>query len=134
MSDLVTNDGYPLYVGQVHFKKCKKKFMDFVTPRDIKGALCLLCYLFLKSHLVSEEKSYLFNSAMLCIKASLEGQDLHTNSIEKPNKMFAHFVIDFLAMSFLFDSFHVHNSLFSCCPCSLFQETADNQQTTNAPA
>jgi hypothetical protein len=65
---------------------------------------------------------------MLCIKASLEGQDLHTNSIEKPNKMFAHFVIDFLAMSFLFDSFHVHNSLVASVPYSKKQLTINEQQ------
>ncbi len=128
MSDLVTHDGYPLYVGQVHFKKCKKKFTDFVRPRDIKGALCLLCYLFLESHLVPEEKSYLFDSAMLRIKASSEGQNLHTNSIGKPNKMFARFVINFLAMSFLFDSFHVHNSLVAPVPYSKKQLTINEQQ------
>jgi hypothetical protein len=66
---------------------------------------------------------------MLCIKASSEGQDLHTNSIERPNKMFARFVIDFLAMSFLFDSVHVHNSLVApVVPYSKKQLTINEQQ------
>jgi hypothetical protein len=65
---------------------------------------------------------------MLCIKASLEGEDLHTNSIGKPNKMFAHFVIDFLAMSLLFDSFHAHNSFVAPVPYSTKQLTINKQQ------
>jgi hypothetical protein len=65
---------------------------------------------------------------MLSIKASLEGEALHTNSIGKPNKMFAHFVIDFLAMSLLFNCFHVHNSLVAPVPYSKKQLTSNEQQ------
>ncbi len=118
LSDLVNRDGEPLYVGQLHIKKCKKKFTDFVKPRDLKASLCLLSYLFLENHSVLEEKSFLFDSAMLSIMASSEGEALHMNSIGKPNKMFARFVIDFLAMSLLFDCSHVHNSLVAPVPYS----------------
>jgi hypothetical protein len=65
---------------------------------------------------------------MLSVKASLEGEALHTNSIGKPNKMFACFVIDFLAMSLLFDCFHVHNSLVAPVPYSKKQLTSNEQQ------
>jgi hypothetical protein len=78
--------------------------------------------------LSQEEKRLLFDSAMLSIKASLEGEALHTNSIGKPNKMFAHFVIDFLAMSLLFDCFHVHNSLVAPVPYYKKQPTSNEQQ------
>jgi hypothetical protein len=128
LSDLVNRDGEPLYVGQIHFKKCKKKFTDFVKPRDLKASLCLLSFLFLENHSVPEKKSFLFDSAMLSIKASLEGEALQKNSIGKPNKMFASFVIDFLAISLLFDCFHVHNSLVAPVPCSKKQMTSNEQQ------
>ncbi len=58
LSDLVNRDGEPLYVGQLHFKKCKKKFTDFVKPHDLKASLCLLSYHFLEKHSVPEEKSF----------------------------------------------------------------------------
>jgi hypothetical protein len=128
LSDLVNTDGDPLYVGQQHFKKCKKKFTNFVKPHDIKASLCLLSYLFLKNHSVTEEKSFVFNSAMLSVKASLEGEALHTNSIGKPNKMLTCFVIDFLAMSLFFDCFHVHNSLVATVPYSKKQLSSNEQQ------
>ncbi len=124
----MNRDGEPLYVGQLHFKKCKKKFTKFVNPRDLKASLCLLSYLFLENHSVPKDESVLFDSAILSIKASLEGEALHMNSIGKPNKMFAHFVIDFLAMSLLFDCFHVHNSLVALVPYSKKQLTSNEQQ------
>ncbi len=124
----MNRDREPLYVGQLHFKKCKKKFTKFVKPRDLKASLCLFSYLFLKNHSVPEDRSVLFDSAMLSIKASLKGEALHTNSIGKPNKMFACFVIDFLAMSLLFDCFHVHNSLAAPVTYSKKQLTSNEQQ------
>ena len=71
-----------------------------VKPRDVKAALVLLTYLFLKHHTV--EESLIFDSSMLLIKASSDGADVHFNSIGKPNRMFAWFVVDFLAMSIFF--------------------------------
>jgi hypothetical protein len=65
---------------------------------------------------------------MLSIKASSEGEALHTNSIGKPNKMFACFVIVFLAMALLFDCFHVHNSLVAPVPYSKKHLTSNKQQ------
>jgi hypothetical protein len=65
---------------------------------------------------------------MLSIKASSEGEALHMNSIGKPNKMFDRFVIDFLAMSLLFDCFHVHNSLVAPVTYAKKQLTSNEQQ------
>ena len=84
-------------------------FCARVKPQDVKASLVLLTYLFLEHHTV--EKLLLFDSSMLLIKASSEGAGVHFNSIGKPNCMFAWFVVDFLAMSILFDSFIKHRSL-----------------------
>ena len=85
-----------------------------MKPRDVKNALVLLNYLYLEHH--SIEDSMMFDSAMQLIKASSEGAGLHFNSFRKPNCMFAWFVIDFLAMSILFDSFLDHRSLHAPAP------------------
>ena len=53
---------------------------------------------------------------MYAVKASSEGAGVHFNSIGKPNSMFAWFVIDFLSMSILFDSFMEHRSLVAPMP------------------
>jgi hypothetical protein len=58
LSNLVNRDGEPLCVGQLYFKKCKKKITNFVKPRDLKASLCLLSYLFLENHSVPEEKRF----------------------------------------------------------------------------
>ncbi len=85
-----------------------------MKPRDVKTALVLLNYLYLEHH--SIEDSMMFDSAMQLIKASSEGAGLHFNSFRKPNRMFAWFVIDFLVMSILFDSFLDHCSLHAPAP------------------
>jgi hypothetical protein len=53
---------------------------------------------------------------MLLIKESSAGMDVHFNSIGKVKVMFAWFVIDFLSMSILFDSFLYHRSLLAPKP------------------
>jgi hypothetical protein len=53
---------------------------------------------------------------MLLIKASSEGLGVHFNSIGKPNHMFAWFVIDFLSMMILVDTFIDHCSLQAPMP------------------
>jgi hypothetical protein len=74
----------------------------------------MLNYLFLEHHTV--EDSFLFDTAMLLVKQSSEGSIVHFNLIEKPNCMFAWFVINFLAMSMLFDSFIDHRLLVAPMP------------------
>jgi hypothetical protein len=53
---------------------------------------------------------------MLLIKASSEGANVHNNSFGKSNFMFAWFVIDFLSMLILFDTFIDHRSLVAPMP------------------
>jgi hypothetical protein len=72
--------------------------------------------LFLEHYTVDDEDSLLFDPSMLLIKASSEGAGVHFNSIGKPNRMFAWFVIDFLTMSNLFDFFIDHHSLVAPMP------------------
>jgi hypothetical protein len=70
--------------------------------------------LFLEHYTV--ENSLLDDSSMLIIKKSSEGVGVHFNSIGKPNRMFAWFVIDYLSMCILFDAFIEHCSLVAPMP------------------
>ena len=101
--DLVNDNGDPLHFGMMHYTNAVSTFRERVKPRDVKTALVLLNYLFLEHHTV--ENSSLVDSAMLLIKESSEGAGVHFNSIGKPNSMFAWFVIDYLSMCILFDTF-----------------------------
>ena len=92
------------------------RFQERVKPRDVKAALVLLSYLKLEHHTVDVGDSLLFDSSMLLIKASSEGANVHNNSFGKPNSMFAWFVIDFLSMLILFDTFIDHRSLIAPMP------------------
>ena len=58
----------------------------------------------------------MIDSLMRNIKDSSEGVSVHFNAISKPNHRFAWFVIDFLAMSILFDTFTYHRSLVAPQP------------------
>jgi hypothetical protein len=108
--DLVNDSGEPLLFGISNYNNTTAStFRARVKPQDVNAALVMLTYLFLEHHTV--EDSLLFDSLVLLIKQSSEGQGVHLNSIGKPNGMFAWFVVDFLAMSILFDSFIDHCSL-----------------------
>ena len=72
--------------------------------------------MFLEHHTVDDEDSLLFDLSLLDIKASSEGAGVHFNSIGKSDRMFAWFVIAFLSMSILFDSFIDHRSLVAPMP------------------
>ena len=113
--DLVDHDGAPLHFGILRYNNSHgSTFRERVKPRDVKAALVLLTYLKLKHYTV--EDSLLFDSAMLDIKASSEGAGVHYNSFGKPNRMFAWFVINFLSMLILFDTFIDHRSLLAPMP------------------
>jgi len=102
------------------------RFHERVKPRDVKAALVLLSYLKLEHHTIDVGDSVLFDSSMLLVKASSEGVNVHNNSFGKPNSMFAWFVIDFLSILILFDTFIDHRSLVAPMP---FTDVAltDNQ-------
>ncbi len=107
--------GEPLYFGKLNYtNRTSSTFRGRVKPRDVKTALVLLNYLFLEHQ--SVEDSMLFDSAMQLIKASSKGAGVHFNLFGKPNRMFAWFVIDFLSMSILFDTFIEHRSLHAPAP------------------
>jgi hypothetical protein len=105
----------PLHFGILSYSNTAiSTFCVRVKPRAVKAVLVMLTYSFLEHHTV--EDSMLFDSSMLLIKASSEGAGVHFNSIGKPNRMFAWFVVDFLAMSILFDSFINHCLLVAPMP------------------
>ena len=112
LDDLVDNDGQSLHIGVLSYKNTyTSTFCERVKPRDVKAALTLLSYLFLEHTIVDANKSLPFDFSMLLINVSSEGLGVHFNSIGKPNHMFAWFVIDFVSMMILFDSFIDHCSL-----------------------
>ncbi len=103
--DMANDQGECLHIGVLHYNNTMMStFHSRVHPRDVKAALSMLSYLFLENHHVSKEDSLLFDLAMLLVKQSCSGLNIHFNSIGKPNHMFAWFVIDFLSMLLLFDT------------------------------
>jgi hypothetical protein len=76
----------------------------------VKSALSFVVPLLLEHSNVPEEKSSIVDSLMIDIKKSLKDETIHANSIGKVNASFAKFVIDFIAMSLLFDAFIYHNA------------------------
>jgi hypothetical protein len=88
----------------------------------------MLSYLFLKNCHVSEKDSLLFDSAMLLMKQSSSGLNIHFNYIGKPNHMFAWFVIDFLLMLLLFDTFVDHRSLMAPVPYAYGHKDLTDQE------
>ena len=112
---LVNDSGEPLYFGVISYNNTTAStFRARVKPRDVKAALVMLTYLFLEHCTV--EDLLLFDSSMLLIKQLSEGSGVHFNLIGKHNCMFAWFVVDFLAMSILFDYFIDHRSLVALMP------------------
>ena len=125
--DLVDEFGSKLHFGKMRYQNSNvSRFQERVNPRDVKAALVLLSYLKLEHHTVDVGDSLLFDSSMLLIKASSEGANVHNNSFGKPNYMFAWFVIDFLSMLILFDTFIDHRSLVAPKPFTNVALT-DNQ-------
>ncbi len=115
--DMVNDEVEGLDIGVLHVNNTKTStFCSRVHPRDVKAALSMLSYLFLKNCHVSEEDSLLFDSAMLPVTQSSSGLNIPFNFIGKPNHMFAWFVNDFLLMLLLFDTFVDHRFLMAPAP------------------
>jgi hypothetical protein len=113
--DLVNDSEEPLYFGILNYNNTvASTFRARVKPQDAKAALVMLTYLFLEHHTV--EDSLLFDSLMLLIKQSSEGSDVHFNSIGKSNRVFAWFVVNFLAMSIMFHFFIDYRLLVAPMP------------------
>ena len=115
--DLVDDNGTKLHFGVLRYQNSHvSTFRERVKPRDVNAALVLLTYLKLEHHTVAVEDSLLFDLSMLLSKASSEGAGVHNNSFGKPNCMFTWFVINFLSMLILFDTFIDHRSLLAPMP------------------
>jgi hypothetical protein len=98
----------------LNYTNATSSFRECVKSPDVKTALVSLNNFFLEHHTV--ENSLLVDSVMLLIKESSEGAGVHFNSIGKPNRMFPWFVIDYLLMCILFDSFIDHRLLVAPIP------------------
>jgi hypothetical protein len=82
----------------------------------VKSALSLVVCLLLEHSNVPKEKSSIVDLLMIDIKKSSTDETIHANSIGKVNASFAKFVIDFIAMSLLFDAFIYHNAQAAPAP------------------
>jgi hypothetical protein len=82
----------------------------------------------LEHHTVAVEDSLVLDSSMLLIKASSEGANVHNNLFGKPNSMFAWFVIYFLSMLILFDTFIDHRLLVAPMPFTNVALTAEESE------
>jgi hypothetical protein len=91
-------------------KRNSPGFLNSHLPQEIQAMLSLLVKLYLESHLVPQEKTYLIDSCMLEIKASshrdIAGSDIHHNSFQRNNTTFTKFVIDYLSIALLFDKWY----------------------------
>ncbi len=85
-------------------------FADNVPARDIKLALSLVVHLLLEHSSVTNEKSCIHDLLMVEIKKTSKEELTHSNSFCRVNASFAKFIIDFLAILLLFDSFLHHNA------------------------
>ena len=119
-NDFKDNQGNQLQIGELNYASKKGKsvlsFADNVPARDIKSALSLVVRLLLEHSSVSDDKSSINDSLMVQIKKSSTDELTHSNSFGRVNSSFAKFVVDFLAMSLLFDSFLYHNAQAAPAP------------------
>ncbi len=91
-------------------------FADNVPARDVKSALSLVVGLLLEHSNVPKEKSSIVDLLMIDIKKSLKDKRIQANSIGKVNASFTKYVVDFIAMSLLFDAFIYHNAQAAPAP------------------
>jgi hypothetical protein len=113
-NDFTDNQGNQLQIGELNYASKKGtrvlSFADDVPARDIKSALSLVVCLLLEHSSVTDEKSCIHDSLMVEIKKSSKEEMTHSNLFDRVNASFAKFVVDFLAMLLLFDSFLYHNA------------------------
>jgi hypothetical protein len=125
------DQGNQLQIGELNYASKKVKsvlsFTDNVPARDIKSALSLVVRLLLEHSSVTNDKSCINDSLMVQIKKSSKEELTHSNSFGRVNASFAKFVVDFLAMSLLFDSFLYHNAQAAPAPWAGRHLTMDEQ-------
>jgi hypothetical protein len=119
-NDFVDEDGNKLNIGELKYQTKHGKFFPLyvhhVPPRYVKCALALVVCLFLEHSKVTESSSMVQDSAMLLIKETTKADVFHSNSFGRVIANFAHFVIDFLSMLLLFDTYTDHNANASPAP------------------
>ncbi len=103
-------------------------FADNVPARDIKSSLSLVIRLLLEHSSVTNEKSCIHDSLMVEIKKSSKEEMNHSNLFGRVNASFAKFVVDFLAMLLLFDSFLYHNAQAAPAPWADRHLSMDEQR------
>jgi hypothetical protein len=112
--------GNQLCIGELQYVSKKGKqalsFANNVPARDVKSALSLVVPLLLEHSSVPEEKSSIVDLLMIDIKKSSKDKTIHAYSIGKVNASFVKFVVDFIAMSLLFDAFIYHNAQAAHAP------------------
>ena len=103
-------------------------FADNVPARDINLALSLVVRLLLEHSSVTDDKSCIHDLLMVEIKKLSKEELTHSNLFGRVNASFAKFVVDFLAMSLLFDSFLYHNAQAAPAPWAGRHLTMDEQR------
>ncbi len=113
-NDFKDDQGNQLQIGELNYASKKGKsvlsFADNVPAMDIKSALSLVIHLLLEHSSVTNDKSCIHDLLMVEIKNSSKEELTHSNLFGRVNASFAKFVVDFLAMSLLFDSFLYPNA------------------------
>ncbi len=131
-NDFKDDQGNQLQIGELNYTSKKVKnvlsFTDNVPARDIKSALSsLVVRLLLEHSSVTDDKSCINDSLMVQIKKLSKEELTHSNLFGRVNASFAKFVVDFLAMSLLFDSFLYHNAQAAPAPWAGRHFTMDEQ-------
>jgi hypothetical protein len=93
----------------------------------VRSALSLVVRLLLEHSNVPEEKSCIVDLLMKDIKKSSKDETIHANSIGKVNASFSKFVVDFIAMSLLFEAFDLSHC--TSCTCSMGWQASIYQRT-----
>ncbi len=108
------NQSNQLQIGELNYASKKGKsvlsFAENVPARDIKSALSLVVCLLLENSSVTNDKSCIHDLLIAEIKKLSEEELTHSNLFGRVNASFAKFVVDFLAMLLLFDSFLYHTA------------------------
>jgi hypothetical protein len=125
------DQGNKLQIGELNYVSKKGKsalsFVDNVPARDVKSELSLVIRLLLEHWTVPEEKSSIVDLLMVEIKKSSKDKRIHANLIGKVYASFAKFVVDFLAMLLLFDSFLYYNAQAAPAPWAGRHSSMDEQ-------
>ncbi len=86
------------------------------NSQDVLAALHLMVMLQLENFLVCGNLSHICNSQMRFLKMSSNGQLTNHNSFGRVNKKFARFIIDFISVQLVFNSWYPSLTRFAPSP------------------